>query len=113
MLGLAGLLVLVAPTAVADITPEELQVKYDRQSAVWDRLNFTRKLIDATAAEDRVLDPGEVEFIAEEWEGLIEGDALFDDLLTRMRAGEAQAAIELIAYVQELDRKSTRLNSSH
>jgi len=109
MQGLAGLLALVAPTAFADITPEELQEKYDRQSAVWDRLNFTRKLIDATAAEDRVLDPGEVEFIAEEWEGLIEGDALFDDLLTRMRAGEAQAAIELIAYVQEFHRLDHRI----
>src|SRR3954452_19049120 len=104
-----GLLALVAPDAFGDQSPTNLQTKYDRLSAVWDRLNFTRKLIDATAAERRELDPGELEFAAEEWVGLIEGDALFDSLLERMRAGEAQAAIELIAYVQEFHRLDHRI----
>lgn len=109
MAGLLGLLALVAPDAFADETVVNFQTKYDRQSAVWDRLNFTRKLIDATAAEGRQLDPDEVEFVAEEWVGLIEGDELFDALLDRMRAGEAQAAIELVAYVQEFHRLDHRI----
>jgi superfamily II DNA or RNA helicase len=109
MAGLVGLLALVAPDAFEDETAESFQAKYDRQSAVWDRLNFTRKLIDATAMEGRELDPDEVEFVAEEWVGLIEGDDLFDALLDRMRAGEAQAAIELIAYVQEFHRLDHRI----
>lgn len=109
MAGLVGLLALVAPDAFADETADSFQAKYDRQSAVWDRLNFTRKLIDATAAEGRELDPDEVEFVAEEWAGLIEGDDLFDALLNRMRAGEAEAAIELIAYVQEFHRLDHRI----
>jgi superfamily II DNA or RNA helicase len=46
MAGLVGLLALVAPEAFADHSPTSLQAKYDRQSAVWNRLNFTRKLID-------------------------------------------------------------------
>jgi ATP-dependent helicase HepA len=109
MAGLVGLLALVAPDAFAGQSPTSLQAKYDRQSAIWDRLNFTRKLIDATAAEGRELDPDEVEFVAEEWVGLIEGDAMFDALLERIRAGEAQAAIELIAYVQEFHRLDHRI----
>ena len=107
--GLMGLLALVAPASFGDKSPTSLQVKYDRLSAVWDRLNFTRKLIDATAIEHRTLHPDEVEFIAEEWIGLIEGDAFFDDLIKRMRAGEAQAAIELVAYVQEFHRLDHRI----
>lgn len=109
MAGLMGLLALVAPDAFANQTSTTLQAKYDRQSAVWDRLNFTRKLIDATAAEGRELDPDEVEFVAEEWVGLIEGDEFFDALLERMRAGEAQATIELLAYVQEFHRLDHRI----
>jgi superfamily II DNA or RNA helicase len=109
MAGLVGLLALVAPEAFADETAASFQAKYDRQSAVWDRLNFTRKLIDATAAEGRELDPGEVEFVADEWAGLIEGDELFNALLSRMRDGEAQAAVELIAYVQEFHRLDHRI----
>ncbi|WP_400766987.1 SNF2-related protein [Methylosinus sporium] len=109
MAGLVGLLALVAPDAFADETPASLQAKYDRQSAVWDRLNFTRKLIDSTAAEGRELDSDEVEFVAVEWVGLIEGDELFDALLERMRSGEAQAAIELVAYVQEFHRLDHRI----
>jgi superfamily II DNA or RNA helicase len=109
MAGLAGLLALIAPDAYSDHSPTNLQAKFDRQSEVWDRLNFTRKLIDATAAEGRELDSDEVEFVAGEWVGLIEGDPLFDALLERMRAGEAQAAIELIAYVQEFHRLDHRI----
>lgn len=109
MAGLMGLLALVAPDAFAGQSSTSLQAKYDRQSAVWDRLNFTRKLIDATAAEGRELDPDEVEFVADEWVGLIEGDDLFDALLERMRGGEAKAAIELIAYVQEFHRLDHRI----
>lgn len=109
MTGLMGLLALVAPDAFANQSSSSLQGKYDRQSAVWDRLNFTRKLIDATAAEGRELDPDEIEFVADEWVGLIEGDDLFDALLERMRAGERQAAIELIAYVQEFHRLDHRI----
>jgi hypothetical protein len=107
----AGMIIqaLVAPDAYADQSPTSLQVKYDRQSAVWDRLNFTRKLIDAAATEGRELDSEEVEFVAEEWVGLIGGDRLFDALLDRMRAGEAQAAIELVAYVQEFHRLDHRI----
>jgi superfamily II DNA or RNA helicase len=109
MAGLLGLLALVAPNAFADESPDSFQKKYDRQSAVWDRLNFTRKLIDATAAEGRELDPDELKFVAEEWVGLIEGDNLFDALLKRMQVGEAQATIELIAYVQEFHRLDYRI----
>jgi ATP-dependent helicase HepA len=109
MTGLLGMLALVAPDAFADQSPADLQVKYDRQSRVWDRLNFTRKLIDAAATEGRELDRDEVEFVADEWVGLIEGDELFDALLERMRAGEAPAAIELVAYVQEFHRLDHRI----
>ena len=109
MAGLVGLLALVAPGSFTDQSPASLQAKYDRQSAVWDRLNFTRKLIDATATEGRELDRDEVRFVADEWVGLIEGDALFDALLERIRGGEAQAAIELVAYVQEFHRLDHRI----
>lgn len=109
MAGLAGLLALISPDAFTDPSPTSLQTKLDRQSAVWDRLNFTRKLIDATAAEGRELDAEEVEFVAGEWDGLIEGDDLFDALLERMRAGETQAAVELIGYVQEFHRLDHRI----
>jgi hypothetical protein len=77
--GLKGLLALVAPVAYRDQPPEALQAKYERQSAVWDRLNFTRKLIDATAVEGRTLDSDELDFIADEWAGLIDGDEFFND----------------------------------
>lgn len=107
--GLMGLLALVAPEAYRDQEADALQAKYDRQSAVWDRLNFTRKMIDATAAEDRVLTADEVEFIAEEWTDLIKGDAFFDSLLSRMRDGNDAAATELVAYVQEFHRLDHRI----
>ncbi|RWX60124.1 hypothetical protein EN780_32825, partial [Mesorhizobium sp. M4B.F.Ca.ET.089.01.1.1] len=107
--GLIGMLALVAPEAYRGLPPEALQAKYDRQSTVWDRLNFTRKLIDATASEGRTLNPDEVEFIADEWIGLIAGDSFFDGLVARMRAGEADAALELIAYVQEFHRLDHRI----
>jgi ATP-dependent helicase HepA len=109
MAGLVGLLALVEPEVFGDETAVSFQAKYDRLSAVWDRLNFTRKLIDATAAEGRELDLEEIEFVADEWVGLIEGDELFDALLARMRTGETQAAIELIAYVQEFHRLDHRI----
>lgn len=107
--GLLGLLALVAPKAFAGQSVDELQSKYDQQSAVWDRLNFTRKFIEAAASEGRALDADEVEFAAEEWSDLIKGDAFFDTLLGRMREGDATAATELIAYVQEFHRLDHRI----
>jgi ATP-dependent helicase HepA len=107
--GLMGLLALVSPDAYRDQPAESLQIKYDRQSAIWDRLNFTRKLIDATAGAGRALDPDEAQFIAEEWVGLIEGDDLLDELLRRIRDGDSEAAIELVAYVQEFHRLDHRI----
>ena len=41
--------------------------------------------------------------------GLIDGDDFFDGLLDRMRTGEAEAALELIAYVQEFHRLDHRI----
>ena len=107
--GLLGLLALVAPDAFADQSVDELQSKYDQQSALWDRLNFTRKFIEAAASEGRALDADEVEFAAEEWDDLIKGDVFFDALLDRMRDGDATAATELIAYVQEFHRLDHRI----
>ena len=107
--GLLGLLALVAPEAFAGQSVDALQSKYDQQSAVWDRLNFTRKFIEAAANEGRTLDADEVEFAAEEWDNLIKGDAFFDALLGRMRSGDATAATELIAYVQEFHRLDHRI----
>jgi ATP-dependent helicase HepA len=107
--GLMGLLALVAPEAFAGKSLDILQRKYDLQKAVWDRLNFTRKLIDATAAEGRELDPDEVVFAAEEWRDMIDGDAFLDDLVARMRNGDAGAALELVAYVQEFHRLDHRI----
>lgn len=107
--GLMGLLALVAPDAYADQKSEDLQAKYDQQSAVWDRLNFTRKLVDAVAAEGRSLDADELGFIADEWSDLIKGDPFFDALLGRMRSGDAGAAVELVAYVQEFHRLDHRI----
>lgn len=107
--GLLGLLALVAPEAFSDQSVDELQNKYDRQSAVWDRLNFTRKFIESAASEGRELESDELEFAAEEWDDLIKGDAFFDALLGRMREGDATAATELIAYVQEFHRLDHRI----
>lgn len=109
MAGLLGLLALVAPDAFVGQSIAALQGKYDRQTAVWDRLNFTRKFIEAAAVEGRALDADEVQFAAEEWEELIQGDAFFDALLARMRDGDASAASELIAYVQEFHRLDHRI----
>jgi hypothetical protein len=107
--GLLGLLALVAPEAFAGQSIDLLQSKYDRQSAVWDRLNFTRKFIEAAAVEGRALDTEEIQFAAGEWEELIQGDAFFDVLLSRMRNGDATAASELIAYIQEFHRLDHRI----
>ena len=107
--GLMGMLALASPEAFAGQPLDSLQRKYDMQRAVWDRLNFTRKLIDATAAEGRELDPDELAFAAEEWGDLIHGDAFFDDLVVRMRNGDAGAALELVAYVQEFHRLDHRI----
>lgn len=109
MVGLMGLLALVAPNSYATGTEADLQAKYDRRREIWDRLNFTRKMIDGAAAEGRDLDPEEVEFVAGEWDDLITGDAIVDALLTRMRAGDASAALELVAYVQEFHRLDHRI----
>ena len=107
--GLMGLLALVAPDAFAGKPNDSLQIRYDRQSAVWDRLNFTRKFIEAAANEGRELDGDEIEFVAEEWENLINGDVFFDALLSRLREGDASAAPEIIAYVQEFHRLDHRI----
>ena len=110
MAGLAGLLALIAPDAFADQPLTSLQAKYERQSEVWDRLNFTRKMIEATAEEGSANSiPDEVEFVADEWTGLIEGDDFFDAFLERMRTGEAEAANELMSYVQEFHRLDHRI----
>lgn len=107
--GLMGLLALVTPEAFADKTVESLQHKYDRQRDIWDRLNFTRKFIDAAAIEGRELDKDETAFAAEEWDDLIHGDLFFDDMLARMHDGDAGAAIELVSYVQEFHRLDHRI----
>ena len=109
MSGLIGLLALVSPEAFAGQPPASLQSKFDVQKVLWDRLNFTRKLIDSTAAEGRELDPEEVAFAAEEWSGVLQGDVLFDDLVRRMRDGDAGAALEIVAYVQEYHRLDHRI----
>ena len=71
MTGLLGLLTLIASDVYSNESPTSIQAKYDRQSAIWDRLNFTRKFIDAVAIEGRELDDDEVHFVADEWNGLI------------------------------------------
>jgi ATP-dependent helicase HepA len=103
------MLALVAPEAFYGRPVDSLQRKYDRQRTVWDRLNFTRQFVEAVASEGRELEYDEMAFVAEEWEGLIDGDAFFNDLLERIRAGNAEAVSDLVGYIQEFHRLDHRI----
>lgn len=107
--GLAGLLALVAPEAYRSDDAAGLQQRLDMQSHLWDRLNFTSKMIEATNVEDRTLDADELTFVAEEWAGLLDGDPMVAGFVSRMRGGDASATDELVAYVQEFHRLDHRI----
>jgi ATP-dependent helicase HepA len=107
--GLAGLLALIAPEAYRPTDGEALQRRVDMQSHLWDRLNFTSRMIESTAAEGRGLDADELAFVADEWAGLLDGDPVVGVMVERMRAGDAKAAAELVAYVQEFHRLDHRI----
>jgi len=107
--GLTGLLALVAPEVYQPEKVEALRERVERQSDLWSRLNFTATLLHAAADEGRSLDAEEISYLAGDWDGLIEGDEVFDALLDRMRAGDAGAAAEVVAYVQEFHRLDHRL----
>jgi SNF2 family DNA or RNA helicase len=81
---LAGLLALVAPDVYEPADEAGLSRRLAAQREVWDRLSFTRKYLDAIVAEGRSLQADDFEFLAEEWEGLLDSDpmamALIDDL---------------------------------
>jgi superfamily II DNA or RNA helicase len=107
--GLAGLLALVAPEAYDPDDAEALQRRVEVQSHLWDRLNFTSRMIESTSAEGRALDADELNFVADEWAGLLDGDPMVAFLVERMRAQDARAASELVAYVQEFHRLDHRI----
>lgn len=107
--GLAGLLALIAPDAYDPTDGTALQRRVEVQSHLWDRLNFTSKMIESTAAEGRSLDAEELSFVADEWAGLLDGDPVVGAMVERMCSGDAEAAGELVAYVQEFHRLDHRI----
>lgn len=107
--GLAGLLSLVAPQSFPATQADALADRVRQQAHIWDRLNFTNRMLESTQAEGRGLDPDEAAFVAEEWEGLLDQDETVQQFLARLRHGDARAAGELVAYVQEFHRLDHRI----
>lgn len=106
---LSGLLSLVSPDVYRSNSTGALASRMKSQRGVWDRLSFTRKSLDAAKAEGKPLDSEDLAYLASEWSGLIADDPVVDRLLSQMRAGEVEAAEQLIGYVQEFHRLDHRI----
>ena len=106
---LAGLLALVAPDAYAPTDEDGLSRRLAVQREVWDRLTFTRKYLDAISKEGRGLQPDDFEFLAEDWEALLENDPVVEAIVSDLKVGHADAPDKLVAYVQEFHRLDHRI----
>jgi hypothetical protein len=109
IVSLSGLLSLVSPSVYSPKNTNALTRKMDKQRGVWDRLSFTRKSLDAAKAEGKALELEDLCYLASEWSGLIPEDLVVEGLLAQMRAGDPEAAEQLVAYVQEFHRLDHRI----
>lgn len=106
---LVGLLALVAPDVYKTEDGELLEQRQVQQQSIWDRLNFTANILESARAEGRQLDQDSLEFLAEEWVEVLPDDPNACGMIDRLRAGNADAAMELVAYVQEFYRLDHRV----
>ena len=101
--GLLGLLALVSPEAHDPADASALTERLRSQEAVAARLLETQRATRATP------DAETLGRLAASWDGLLPGDTVVDGLVARLREGEAGAADELVAYVQEFHRLDRRI----
>ena len=106
---LIGLLSLVAPDAYQPGDRDALARKMERQRDIWDRISMTVKFIAAANREKGRVDREELEYLADEWDGVISNDPVVDQLIGQLRAGVADGADELVSYVQEFHRLDHRI----
>jgi hypothetical protein len=106
---LAGLLALVAPEVYGPTDHDALAERIRIQRGVWDKLHLSRSFLDAASESNEALQADDLSYLADEWEGLLPGDPVVNDLLARLKNGEARAAEELVAYVQEFHRLDHRV----
>ena len=106
---LCGLLALVAPDVYAPDDHKALARRLEMQRGVWDRLQYTRKLLDAGRAHGNRLGAEDLADLAGEWAELLEDDPVVTRLVAELRSGREEAGEELVAYVQEFHRLDYRI----
>lgn len=102
--GLLAMLALAAPESYSPRDLPEFRRRLQLQSVVWDKLSYSQSLL-AVGGEERAEAARE---LAQEWDGVI-SDEFTEGCLRRMREGDAEAASELVAYVQEHHRLDHRI----
>jgi len=106
---LIGLLSLVAPGAYDPLDRDSLRRKIERQRDIWDRLSTTVKFIAAANREKGGMDREELQYIASEWDAVIRNEPVVAQLIAQLKEGVAEAADELVSYVQEFHRIDHRI----
>jgi ATP-dependent helicase HepA len=106
---LCGLLALVAPDIYAPDDHEALARRLEMQREVWERLRFTRDLLDTGRSEHGGLDAEALEDLADEWDELLGDDPNVQAWVHELRAGRGAAGDALVAYVQEFHRLDHRI----
>jgi len=106
---LHGLLALVAPEVYAADQVDEFEKRFARQEKIWDKLEWSKNYIQRAIEEQGVLEQEDLDFVVEEWEGILDSDPTVVRFLSDLRAGRSEAADQLVAYVQEFHRIDHRL----
>lgn len=106
---LLGLLSLVAPNIYEVDQLEMFEARFRTQEEIWRKLDYTRSYIQKSIDESDTLEAEDLEFLCDEWRGLLDSDPIVAGFLEQMGHGETQAADRLVAYVQEYHRLDHRL----
>jgi superfamily II DNA or RNA helicase len=107
--GLSGLLSLVSPHIYKPADTHFLEERINLQREVWDRLSFTSKFLKSSHDSGIELSIDDLNFLAEQWDGILEDDEIVLSLIKDLKGGRVEAASELIAYVQEFHRIDHRI----
>ncbi|WP_165703690.1 helicase-related protein [Enhygromyxa salina] len=108
--GLTGLLALVAPDAYALDDGDALAAKLKDRRDIWRALTSTEDILGAARnSEDGAPDQETIEFLVDDWNGVLPEEPEVARMLSRARDGEVEALDELVAYVQEHYRIDHRI----